>query len=232
MMQTEPGVRRVPRPTPARSTRHAPAPKADAPASVGGPSCDALLQAAAGGDHRAFACLYQQTSARLFAAVRRSIWVRSEAEEVLQEVYLKIWNGAAAFDPRQASSITWMTRVARNHAIDHLRRDAQRRAHEFDVTGPVDDGDPSDTESHLVDDAPRPDEWLELQQDRQRFDRLVGSLGNMQRQVVLMAFRDGCTQADIAEQLDAPLGSVKSWMRRALQRLKVAIDTEAPVANH
>ncbi len=191
--------------------------------------CDQLLQATATGDRSAFKSLYQLTSGRLFAAVRRSIWIKSEAEEVLQEVYLKIWNGASAYDSTQAQSITWMMRVARNHSIDHLRRGATRRAHEFalDIEQHAYDRDTLHADLSHIDDAPRPDEWLEIQQDQLRFDQLMGSLGSMQRQVLVLAFRDGCTQADIAERLDAPLGSVKSWMRRALQQLKSSIDAQA-----
>ncbi len=193
-----------------------------------GDECDQLLQATATGDRAAFKRLYQLTSARLFSAVRRSIWVQSEAEEVLQEVYLKIWNGASAYDPQQAQSMTWMLRVTRNHSIDHLRRCATRRAHEFAIDSERNQhDDASHVELSPIDDAPRPDEWLEMQQDQRRFDQLMASLGAVQRQVLVMAFRDGCTQADIAERLDAPLGSVKSWMRRALQRLKSSIEAQA-----
>ncbi len=181
------------------------------------------------GDRVAFERLYQMTSARLFATVRRSIWVRSEAEEVLQEIYLKIWGGATAYDPARSQALTWMMRVARNHAIDHLRRGAARRAHEHSsgvyraresVQGET------DAEPAAVDDSPRPDEWLENEQNQRRFDQLLAGLGAMQRQVLVMAFRDGCTHADIALRLDAPLGSVKSWMRRALQKLKSTIESE------
>lgn len=191
--------------------------------------CDQLLLATAAGNRSAFERLYRLTSARLFATVRRSLWVRSEAEEVLQEVYLKIWSAAAAYDPTQARSMSWMTRVARNHSIDHLRRCATRRANEvtIDADRQIDDGAPSNPEVTPIDDSPRPDEWLQMQQDQRRFDQLLHSLGKRQRQVLVLAFRGGCTQADIALRLDAPLGSVKSWMRRALQRLKSSIDAQA-----
>ena len=192
--------------------------------------CDQLLLGTANRNCRDFERLYHLTSARLFATVRRSVWISSEAEEVLQEVYLKIWNGASAYDPEQASSITWMMRVARNHSIDHLRRCAGRRAHEVTLDGDqqVDDGGSFHSGVTPLDDSPRPDEWLEIQQNQRRFEQLIGSLGTMQRQVMVLAFRDGYTQADIAERLDAPLGSVKSWMRRALLNLKLL--TDAPTS--
>lgn len=191
--------------------------------------CEQLLLLTASGDRAAFARLYQLTSARLFAAVRRSVWVASEAEEALQEVYLKIWHGASGYEPARAQALTWMLRIARNHSIDHLRRGASRRGHETpadrhegDAAYATEEG----AESGAIDDSPRPDEWLEIRQDEERFDRLLRGLGATQRQVLLLAFRDGCTQTDIALHLDAPLGSVKSWMRRALQTLKATIDAE------
>lgn len=183
--------------------------------------CDELLVAAGRGDRIAFHGLYTRSSAHLFSVVRRSVWQRGEAEEVLQEVYLKIWRHAAGFDPIQSHALTWMSRIARNHAIDHLRRLAVR---------PITQGDrqPSDESERLedtgVDAAPRPDEWLEIEQQRAQVDRLLSTLTGIQRQVVLMSFREGRSQSDIAAQLGAPLGSVKSWMRRALQQLKAAIE--------
>lgn len=140
---------------------------------------------------------------------------------MLQEVYLKVWRHASAFDPTLSQALTWMSRIARNHAIDHLRRQACRPI--IGAEAPQLEESPA-PEADTIDAAPRPDEWLEQQQQRERVERLLDSLSGMQRQVVLMAFVEGRSQSDIAACLEAPLGSVKSWMRRALQHLKVAID--------
>lgn len=182
--------------------------------------CDRLLISAGSGDRTAFHELYTRSSAQLFAVVRRTVWQRGEAEEVLQEVYLKIWRHAAAFDAGQSHAMTWMGRIARNHAIDHLRRLAVRP-----TTSSESLQETSETSDDTgIDAAPRPDEWLELEQQRRQVDRLLSSLSGVQRQVVLMSFGEGRSQSDIAAQLGAPLGSVKSWMRRALQQLKAAIE--------
>ncbi|MEO8278704.1 MAG: sigma-70 family RNA polymerase sigma factor [Ideonella sp.] len=239
MVQTDRSVRRHPRPnstpTVLAQASGSPVQRFDEasevkPQSAADNECDQLLLATAASDRSAFGRLYRLTSARLFATVRRSIWIQSEAEEVLQEVYLKIWSAAAAYDPTQSRSMTWMTRVARNHSIDHLRRCAARRANEVTVDADrhIDEGASFNRDLTPIDDSPRPDEWLQMQQDQRRFDQLIDGLGKMQRQVLVLAFRDGYTQADIALRLDAPLGSVKSWMRRALQSLKSSIDTRVP----
>lgn len=185
--------------------------------------CDRLLLSAGGGDRSAFRDLYNQSSAQLFAVVRRTVWQRGEAEEVLQEVYLKIWRHAAAYDMSQSHALTWMARIARNHAIDHLRRLAARPTTHSESQQP----DASDgVEDTGIDAAPRPDEWLEREQQRAQVDRLLSALSGIQRQVVLMSFREGRSQSDIAAHLGAPLGSVKSWMRRALQQLKLDIEED------
>lgn len=217
----------IAQPTPAQQFARCPAVPAPAAASAAAIECGRLLQATSAGDATAFSALYQLTSARLFAVVRRIVWSRAEAEEVLQEVYLKIWRHAAAFDATQAQPLSWMTRIARNHSIDHLRRAASRIAHEqqIDRAGGDDDADPR-ADHAGIDPSPRPEEWLEQRDDERRFDQLMNGLSPIQRQVLVMSFREGCTQVDIAARLDAPLGTVKSWMRRALQQLKAAIDQQ------
>ncbi len=182
--------------------------------------CNQLLADVARGDRDSFRSLYALTSAMLFAVVRRTVWHRGEAEDVMQEVYLKVWRHAGAFDPLQSHALTWMGRVARNHAIDHLRRQATRPV----ITPDSLHGEATDSADAAIDAAPRPDEWLELEQQRQRIDGLLATLSGIQRQVLTMAFREGRSQSDIAAQLGAPIGSVKSWMRRALQQLKRSID--------
>lgn len=184
-------------------------------------NCDRLLISAGRGDRAAFHDLYTLSSAQIFAVVRRTVWQRGEAEEVMQEVYFKIWRHAAAYDASQSRALTWMSRIARNHAIDHLRRLAARPT--FNTESQQTDGSEVSDDTG-IDAAPRPDEWLELEQQRAQVDRLLSMLSGVQRQVVLMSFREGRSQSDIAAQLGAPLGSVKSWMRRALQHLKAAIE--------
>lgn len=182
--------------------------------------CNQLLMAAARGDRASFHRLYAQSSAQLFAVVRRAVWHRGEAEEVLQEVYLKLWRHAHSFDPTQAHALAWMSRMARNQAIDHLRSQSARGT--SDARAPAHAAEqPPDLS---IDTAPRPDEHLERQQLRQRIDHLMATLSGTQRQVVQMAFREGRSQAEIAAQLGKPLGSVKSWMRRALQQMRHTID--------
>ncbi|WP_418319026.1 RNA polymerase sigma factor [Piscinibacter sakaiensis] len=171
----------------------------------------------------AFRNLYQQTSARLYAVVRRIVWLRDEADQVLQEVYLKIWRHAGDFDGSKAQPLTWMHRIAHNHAVDHLRRDALR----VGLTATPQSGcDVSDPLHQAVDGAPLPDEHLNHVEELQQVQRLLDTLGARQRQVLVMSFCDGLSHNDIATHLGVPLGSVKSWMRRGLQQVRSAIEQQ------
>jgi RNA polymerase sigma factor (sigma-70 family) len=187
-----------------------------------------LLALAGLGDRAAFAKLYDRTSAHLFAVVLRINRDRSQAEDILQDVYVKVWRSAKSFDAAQSQPLTWLTSIARNGAIDSLRRkQTQPQIQSFAAnTGPGDDpGDDKDFYDTVVDDAAGPLELLSQMTEARALSLCMKGLNPQQRQCVALAFYDGLSHAEVAEQLRQPLGSVKSWVRRGLLALKSCLES-------
>ncbi|MFO1286513.1 MAG: sigma-70 family RNA polymerase sigma factor [Rubrivivax sp.] len=182
------------------------------------------------GDRRAFAELYDKTSGYLFGVVLRIQRDRALAEELLQEIYVALWRSAAGFDAARSQPLTWLTHIARNRAIDSLRRaEAQPRVVSLAGTSSGDnDGDAEDAERRaleaLPDEAAGPFELLERASEARQLGRCMEHLSAAQRQSVALAFFDGLSHAEVAERLRQPLGTVKSWVRRALMTLKTCLD--------
>jgi len=180
-----------------------------------------LLSRASLGDRAAFGTLYERTSAHLYAVVLRINRDRAQAEDILQEVYVNVWRAASSFDAAQSQPLTWLTRIARNRAIDSLRRD--RTQPQIQSLGTSAGGtDPEDDSVYdtVADSAPGPLDLLSRASDARSLDECMEQLSALQRQSVALAFFHGLSHAEIAEQLRQPLGTVKSWVRRALQTLK------------
>jgi RNA polymerase sigma-70 factor (ECF subfamily) len=184
-----------------------------------------LLARTALGDRRAFAQLYELTSAHLFAVVLRIQRDRGAAEDLLQEVYVAVWKSAGGFDAARAQPMTWLTSIARNRAIDSLRRAATQPATES-LTRDDDDDRPDPLEA-LPDERPGPAELLARAGEARELGRCMEGLSAAQRQSVALAFFDGLSHAEIADHLHEPLGTVKSWVRRALMALKACLERGA-----
>jgi RNA polymerase sigma-70 factor (ECF subfamily) len=180
-----------------------------------------LLARAGLGDRAAFAQLYERTSAHLFAVVLRINRDRAQAEDVLQEVYVNVWRAAQSFDAAQSQPLTWLTSVARNRAIDSLRR---KQTEPQTQPAPFHDDEDKDVYDDVPDDAPTPLEMLSRASDARALAQCMDGLSAPQRQSVALAFYDGLSHAEVAEQMRQPLGSVKSWVRRALLALKACLD--------
>jgi RNA polymerase sigma-70 factor (ECF subfamily) len=181
-----------------------------------------LLARAGLGDRAAFARLYERSSAHLFAVVLRIQRDRAMAEDLLQEIYVSVWKAAASFDAARSQPLTWMTHIARNRAIDSLRRaQAQPR---LESSTRADDDDRPDAVEAVPDDAPGPLELLGRASDARDLSHCLQQLSAPQRQSVALAFFDGLSHAEVAAQLKEPLGTVKSWVRRALQTLKGCLE--------
>jgi RNA polymerase sigma-70 factor (ECF subfamily) len=142
----------------------------------------AALVRVAAGDHAALRMVYQDTSAKLFGVCRRILNNESEAEDVLQDVYVTVWRKAAGFDPGRASPITWLVAIARNRAIDRLRSSA--------VTRRIEPIEAADTVS---DPAPVAAERVELVQQHQRLARCLEQLEPLHSAAIRAAFLDGAT---------------------------------------
>lgn len=185
----------------------------------------ALLGRSALGDRAAFARLYERTSSQLFAVVLRIQRDRALAEELLQEVYVAVWKAAGQFDAARSQPLTWLVSIARNRAIDSLRR-AQTQPMLLSATRGADDGDDDgpDAIEGEADAGPGPLDLLDRACQARELTRCIEGLSAAQRQSVALAFYDGLSHAEVAEQLRQPLGTVKSWLRRGLLALRDCLD--------
>ena len=173
----------------------------------------AALARVAGGDRAALQLVYQDTSAKLFGVCVRILNDKSEAEDVLQEVYLTVWRKASSFDPARASPITWLVAIARNRAIDRLRATAATRRME-----------PIEAAEAVSDPAPAAAERVELAQQHQRLARCLDELEARQAGAIRAAFLDGATYEELAARMSVPLGTMKSWIRRGLLKLRACLE--------
>ena len=176
-----------------------------------------LIAAALGripaGDRTALQTVYRLTSAKLFGVALRILGTQAEAEDVLQEVYLTVWRKAADFDPHRASPMTWLIAIARNRAIDRLRATRQNRHME-----------PIDQAVEIADSAIPADSALEAAQDYAKLHGCLDSLETRERNALRGAFFDGNTYEDLATRMKVPLGTMKSWIRRAMIKLKRCLE--------
>jgi RNA polymerase sigma-70 factor, ECF subfamily len=169
-----------------------------------------LIRRTSLGDKAAFATLYARTAAQLFGVALRIIGRREEAEEILQEAFVAVWQRAGDYDTAKGSAMGWLSTLVRYGAIDHVRRRAARPEGRgvpdeallpFAVSGGTDQGA----------------ELAALQ-------RCLGELDEQPRKAVLLAYLYGFTREEIAADLGVPLGTVKSWIRRSVERLKRCLD--------
>lgn len=171
---------------------------------------DELLQRCAKGDAHAFEQLYRITSPRLYQLCLQILKQDALAEEILQEAYIKIWNNAGRFDPQRASAWTWLTRIVRNRALD-LLRSLKARPEQVEALY-------EGAEFASPDATPEQDAQMSAA-TRAVLDCLKG-LKEEQKRSILMAYYYGHTHEELAHHFDAPLGTVKAWVRRGLQRLR------------
>jgi RNA polymerase sigma-70 factor (ECF subfamily) len=176
-----------------------------------------LMARVALGNHAAFKQLYDSTVRCLLAIIVRLLRDPAWAEEVLQEVYVSVWNSARDYSPAKAQPMTWLMTIARNRALDALRSTAGERERIVRPSGVDDDeGDPPDA----IDPGAGPLERLLEAIDAQRLKHCLQRLEAAQRQAIALAFYDGLTHAELATHLRQPLGTVKAWVRRGLERLR------------
>lgn len=169
------------------------------------------LTAVGRGDRAALREVYDMTAAKLFGICLRICGERASAEDVLQTVYIKVWERAGQFDAARASPITWLATIARNGAIDWRRSVAGRAAR---------DTLPEQVAFAVADEAPRADQSLVAAEQGEQLHRCLGELEERTRACIRSAFFDGSTYAELAEREKVPLGTMKSWIRRGLMRLK------------
>lgn len=169
-----------------------------------------LLRRCAEGDAVAFRALYQQQSPRLYGLALRMIRQPALAADALHDAFLQVWQQAARFDPARGPAEAWLIGLLRFRVIDILRQ----RQREEPGYEPLDSAD----------DAPDPFEQLRASSESTALHRCLGTLDESQQRIIRLAFVDGLSHAELAEHLAAPLGTVKSWIRRALLGLKRCLE--------
>jgi len=176
----------------------------------------ALLSRVALRDRAAFERLCRATCAHLLGVAFRILNNRERAEEVLQEAFMNVWHGAGGFDASVAGPMTWLINIVRNKAIDALRSGKTERASTLAL----------DEEAMAVaaDAMQQPQVLFERSLEKLRITACMGGLGASQRQALALAYYRGMVHTEIAETLGAPLGTVKAWVRRGLDRLKACLD--------
>lgn len=177
-----------------------------------------LLSATASGDQRAFRELYDASSSHLFGLLLRMLKRRDWAEEALQDCFLKIWQKAETYAPEKGAPLTWLMTVARYRALDLLR---MKRP---EVEMPEEEDAPPMT--FVDDDGLNPEARAMEKEGLGRLSECMEGLQSEQRRSVLLAYYEGYTHQELARALKAPLGTVKSWVRRGLQTLRDCLGGE------
>lgn len=173
-------------------------------------------------DRAAFEQLYRATCSHLLSVAFRISGQQERAEEVLQEAFMNVWHNAAGFNASVATPMTWLINIVRNKAIDQLRSGKTERA----TTGALDD-----EAMNLAGDASfEPQRLLEDNLVKLRIDGCMAGLGASQRQALALAYYRGMVHTEIAESLGAPLGTVKAWVRRGLDKLKGCLEAAGVTA--
>ena len=165
-----------------------------------------LLAKIALGDRLAFRSLYAQAGPRLFAVCLRMMRNRDEAEDVMQEAFVRIWEKSHLYDPAKGAALAWAATLTRNCCLDRLRKPG--RDHQ-----PFDDELIDELDRHVVNLDYGGAEAHDLK-------RCLSALRKDYRNAVILAYMNGLTHQELSEQLDKPLGTIKSWVRRGLDQLK------------
>ena len=171
-----------------------------------------LMGAVQRGNRAAFKRLYELESRRLFGIALRIVRRRELAADVVQDTFVQVWRNAASYSPERGDPAAWLTAIARYRALDVVRKLGRE----------VLCGDAPE-----VDEAEMPDvvERLDMSLAKGALRRCLGELDENQRRCIALAFVEGFTHAEIAARLPAPLGSVKSWVRRGLIALRSCLET-------
>lgn len=179
----------------------------------------AWLAAAAARDAKAFRSLYDATSPKLFGYALRILHKRELAEEVLQESFVSIWNSARTYQSQLAAPMTWMAAIVRNKALDALRRTDGTLEINVDTFD-------SSILNALYDPGATPIEALQISSDAKALAYCMSMLEGLHRQVIGMAFYHDLSHSEVAQQMAIPIGTVKTWIRRSLERLKTCLAKE------
>ena len=164
-------------------------------------------------DERAFAQLYRHTAAKLYGVALRILRRHDWAEEVLQESFVNIWNHVSDYAAQKSAPMTWMTAIVRNRALDWLRRPhLERGGEDYDLLLEA-----------VSDDAPGPDLLLGSSREASALAECLKQLSGNQRQSIALAYVHGLSHGELAQHMREPLGTVKTWIRRGLEKLRACL---------
>jgi RNA polymerase sigma factor (sigma-70 family) len=175
-----------------------------------------LVASVALGDAAAFRRLYDATSAKLFGFAMRILRKDELAEEAVQDAFVSVWHAASSYQPHLAAPLTWMATIVRNKSLDILRRQDSAEAL---------DGDAFDADMLLAlqDPAAGPQDRVQMSEAARDLAHCMDGLDSKQRQAVGMAFFHDLSHSEVAQQLSLPIGTVKTWIRRSLDKLRTCL---------
>ena len=170
-----------------------------------------LIAAVSRGEEPAFDRLYIKVAPQLFGLVLRMVRNRAQAEDVLQDVFTRIWTKAASYEPAAGEPLAWLSSVARHRAIDHLRRTPSLRQVEEGYEGWFENiADPKDEEGAMM--------------DAGVLRHCLGALDRQTQDCVMLAYCEGYSGRELATRYGKPENTIKSWLRRGLASLKICLD--------
>ncbi|WP_417501912.1 sigma-70 family RNA polymerase sigma factor [Marinobacter sp.] len=197
-------------PTPTAESR---SPDSSAAQATTADDVSALICRVAMQDRVAFANLYAATAPKLLGVVLRILKERSWADDVIQEAYLKVWQRAGQFDSGKASPVTWLVSIARNKAIDELRKHPAGRTSTDDAM------------DERVARQPTAQDQMEDQQEVSKLNRCIDELAKERQDIVRLAYLGGWSREELASQYEQPVNTMKTWLRRALQDIKGCLES-------
>ena len=170
-----------------------------------------LLDRVSRGEQSALSDLYDRTSAKLYGICLRFVADEDEAQDVLQEVYISVWRRAEQYDGSRGSPIAWLATIARNRSLDRLR--SRPRAAE-----------PIEAAVHIPDRSASAFDLASFGEERQRLIACLDDLEELPRAMIRAAFLDGLSYPELANAAAVPLPTMKSWIRRGLQKLRGCLE--------
>jgi RNA polymerase sigma-70 factor, ECF subfamily len=181
-----------------------------------------LILATAARDARAFETLYRLTSSVMLGVAMRITRRRETAEEALHDAFVKIWNQAKSFDPTALKPMAWLNAIVRNRALDMVTSAEATRVDSLHAN----DDDDDDPLARLLDwgDADLSGEALDEKRAQNHLRDCFATLKPTERQALALAYHHGMSHSELAEHLQKPMGSVKSWVRRGLETLRICMD--------
>lgn len=187
-------------------------------------SLDVLLKLTGVGDEKAFARLYQLTSAHLLGVAHRILGRQQVAEDAVQDAFVSVWKRAAQYDPRISQPMTWLMSIVRNQAIDVVRAEKRRAEVSNESAFTSDDGD----EINVITESTGATSVSQLEQlssavEAMQIKDCIGTLDAPCRQSVALAYYRGLSHTEVAAHMNVPLGTIKTWIRRGLEQLKFCL---------